>query len=170
VTVPRRIAAILVLSAAIAVAGEAKWPEAIPELKLNDPLGRSFSHLELGARGAVIVVTAPCLSQGDAQFAWDDAFKKAKPAVEGPAIAMLEDMSQSWFRPAVLARMKESYNKTARVLLLLDESGATRKSFGVPENATIAFAFNAEGKLVHVEKGAGTVERVQRLLKAAAGL
>lgn len=155
------------LLAALAAAAN-PWPAALPEIRLRDPLGQVFTGQELAARGVVVLVTAPNLSQGGAQEAWDAAFRGASRQPAGPAVVILEDMTQSWFRHIVLGRMKESYKPGAAIVLLLDEAGTTRKAFGVPENTTVAFAFAPGGKLAAVETALGTVERAQRLLRAAA--
>ena len=163
---PYLIALVSVLAAG---AAEAPWPKALPVLNLNDPLGNAFTQEDLGRRGAVVIATAPCLSQGDAQKAWDVALRGARPNPAGPTIVLIEDMTQSWFRPMVLDRMRDGYKKDNLVRLLLDESGAIRKALGVGENATVAFAFAPGGALVAVETSGGTVERAQVLLKAASG-
>ncbi len=138
----------------------------LPAFTLSDPLGRSFTDTQLSARGAIVVVTAPTLSQGDAQQAWSAALRTLEPGDAGPLRVMLEDMSQSWFRPIVLGKMKESYKPTSPLILLLDEGGLVRKALGVGEVVTVALAFAPGGKLVAVETSAGTAERAKRLLDA----
>lgn len=164
----RAVVVTLTLLSALAAAGEpTPWPGALPALKLKDPLGREFTDAELKARGAVVVVTAPTHAQGGAQQAWNAALQAVKPGAQGPALVFVEDMSQSWFRAAVLAHMKNVYKPSAEQLLLLDEAGATRKAMGVPENATIAFAFAPGGRLVAVQTKEGTVARAEELVRAA---
>lgn len=136
----------------------------VPTFRLLDPLGRSFSNDTVSERGAIIVATAPTHSQGDAQYAWSAALHGLPANSNGPLRIMLEDMSQSWFRPLVLAKMRESYRPTSPVLLLLDEGGLTRKALGVPEAATVAFAIAPGGAIVAVETGFATPERARRLL------
>jgi hypothetical protein len=157
---------VLLVSGAVAAS---VWPEALPDLRLKDPLGKEFTSSQLSERGVVVLVTAPNLSQGATQEAWDAAFRGAKRDPEGPAVVILEDMTQSWFRPLVLGRMKETYKPGASIVLLLDEVGTTRKAFGVPDNTTVAFAFAPGGKRVAVETAGATVERAQKLLTSAAG-
>jgi len=160
-----RWAAALVLGVGVAAWGG--WPDVLPGLRLPDQYGTEFADEPLKARGVVLVVTAPIAAQGDAQRAWHDALGASAADKSGPAVAMLEDMSQSWFRPMVVAEMKRQHPSGAPILLLLDESGATRKAFGVAENATVAFAFAPGGKLVAVETGPASPERALKLLHAA---
>ena len=162
----RSLAALILLGGLVASAGSAGWPDALPRLKLLDPLGTEFNDEQFKNRGVVLIATAPIKDQGDAQQAWHDALE-AHADKTGPAVVMLEDMSQSWFRPIVLARMTELHRPGAPIVLLLDESGATRKNFGVAENATVVFAFSPAGKLVAVETGPASPERALKLLDAA---
>lgn len=162
----RAAAAFLVIASTLAAAGAASpWPGALPRLKLADPLGTEFTDEQLTARGAVFVVTAPTLSQGDTQQGWSAAFKDAPAG----AVVFLQDMTQSYFRPIVISRMKSAYRPGVGSVLLLDETGATRKALGVGENATVVFAFTAGGKLAAVETAGPSAERAERLLRAARG-
>ena len=164
--VPRSFALVLLVAFA-ASAGSPAWPGELPRLRLFDPLDTEFTDARLKPRGVVVVATAPTKAQGDAQEAWHQAFEAQTVDQTGPAVVMLEDMSQSWFRPIVIARMKERYRPGAPITLLLDESGATRRAFGVPENATVAFAFAPGGRLVAVETGSASPARALKLLDAA---
>lgn len=158
----------LVLVLLVASVGAAEpWAQTLPTFRLLDPLDRAFTSAQLAQRGAVVVVTAPTHSQGDAQQAWSDALDTLPADDKGPALVMLEDMSQSWFRGIVLSRMKASYQPGSRLLLLLDEGGRTRKALGVPEARTLAFAFGPGGKLMAVETGEANAERAKKLLEAA---
>ena len=159
--------ALILLVALAAAAGPPAWPEALPSLRLLDPLDTEFTDAQLTPRGVVLVVTAPTHAQGDAQKAWGNALATHAGSKTGPVVVMLEDMSQSWFRPIVIGRMKDAYRPAGSIVLLLDESGATRKALGVAENSTVAFAFAPGGKLVAVETGAASAERALRLLEAA---
>ncbi|MDP3500547.1 MAG: hypothetical protein Q8S33_09445 [Myxococcales bacterium] len=161
-------ALVFVLLSGAASAAE-PWAQTLPAFKLLDPLDRVFTHEPLVARGAVVVVTAPTHSQGDVQKAWSLALRSLPVEDKGPVLVMLEDMSQSWFRPIVLSRMKSSYRPTSRLWLLLDEGGVTRKALGVPEARTLAFAFGPGGKLMAVETGEPTPEGAKRLFEAARG-
>ncbi len=162
----RRGLALVLLSSVATSAGPAPWPDVLPRLRLLDPLGTEFSHEQLTPRGVVLIVTAPTQAQADAQQAWRDALHLHAKYTTGPAVVMIEDMSQSWVRPLVLARMKQVY-RPGGIVLLLDESGATHKSFGVAENSTVAFAFTRGGKLGAVETAPASHERALRLLEAA---
>lgn len=164
----RAALAILLLIAVAASAGPTTaWPDALPRLRLLDPHDTEFTDEQLTRRGVVVIATAPTLSQGDAQKAWSDALEVHTADKSGPALVLLEDMSQSWVRPIVLGRMKAEYRSGARLVMLLDESGATRKALGVRENATVAFAFAPGGKLVAVETGSASPERALKLFEAA---
>ncbi|MBL8920381.1 MAG: hypothetical protein JNJ54_16055 [Myxococcaceae bacterium] len=138
----------------------------LPSFRLVDPLGRTFSDAQLTERGAIVIVTAPTLSQGDAQVAWSDALHALEPGAQGPVRVMLQDMSQSWFRPIVMSKMKEHYRANGPVVLLLDEGGVTRKAFGVGEAVTMGFAIAPGGSVVAVETQVGTPDRAKKLLDA----
>lgn len=155
------------LVAATAGWASPQWVEALPSFRLLDPLERVFTDAHFSEHGAVVVVTAPNLSQGDAQKEWSAVLHQLPVDELGPRLVLLEDMSQSYFRPMVLSTMKSSYRTTSRVVLLLDEEGATRKALKVPESRTIAFAFSPGGKLAAVETGEASLERAQKLLEAA---
>lgn len=144
----------------------AQYAATLPAFRLLDPLGRTFTHDILAHHGAIVVATAPTHSQGDAQYAWSAALHTVQPPTNGPMRVMLEDMSQSWFRPLVLAKMRETYRPTSSVILLLDEGGVTRKLLGVPEASTIAFAIAPGGAVVAIETASATPERAKRLLDA----
>lgn len=156
----------VVLFLALVASAASTWPETLPSLKLKDPLDAEFTDAHFKPRGLVLVATSPIESQGRTQQAWH-AELSTHVDRSGPALVMLEDLSQSWFRPLVLAKMREEYRRGAPIVLLLDESGATRRAFGVAENATVAFAFDRSGKLAAVETGAPTPERTRKLLDAA---
>jgi hypothetical protein len=164
----RRLLLVLLVVATPAGADEG-LARALPAFRLVDPLGRPFTDAELRERGAVVVVTAPTHSQGDAQYAWSAALRSLEVAADGPRLVLLEDMSQSWFRPLVLAKMRESYGPKARLVLLLDEGGLVRKALGVKEATTLALAIAPGGAIVAHETLAGTPVRAQRLLEAVVG-
>lgn len=167
----RRAAAATLALVAVATlaAAPSPWPAALPALRLADPLGTEFTEGQWSARGAVVVVTAPNLSQGGAQQAWTAAFDEVKREGAAPMVVFVEDMSQSYFRPVVISRMKAAYRPGSGLLVLLDESGDAREALGVSENATVAFAFGPGGKLRAVETGAASAERAEALLRSARG-
>lgn len=163
----RRFTFVVALGALAALAGPpSTLAPSLPALTLSDPLGRTFTDATLTARGAIVVATAPTLSQGDAQQAWSAALHALEPGEAGPVRVMLEDMSQSWFRPIVMAKMKEQYRPSSPLVVLLDEGGLIRKALGVGEATTVALAFAPGGKLVAAEAGPATKERAQKLLEA----
>jgi hypothetical protein len=163
---PAAPALLLLLVTAAFGAPPSSFSPTLPAFRLVDPLGRTFSDAALSERGAIVIVTAPTLSQGDAQVAWSEALHVLEPGEQGPVRVMLQDMSQSWFRPIVMSKMKERYRADGPVVLLLDEGGVTRKALGVGEAVTMAFAVAPGGRVVAVETGAGTPERAKKLLDA----
>jgi hypothetical protein len=167
--VPRLAVLMFVLSSLSASAAE-PWAQTLPSFRLLDPLDRAFTHEQLAERGAVVVVTAPTHSQGDAQRGWSAALHSLPADDKGPTLVMLQDMSQSWFRPIVISMMKSRYRPGSRVVLLLDEGGVARKALGVPEARTLALAFGPGGKLMAVETGEPSAERAKTLLDAARGV
>lgn len=165
----RPAAVCLLVFAATTFAGAdspAPFAAALPSFRLVDPLGRTFTEANLTERGAIIIATAPTLSQGDAQVAWSEALHTLEPGEQGPVRVMLQDMSQSWFRPIVMSKMKEQYRADGPLVLLLDEGGVTRKALGVGDAVTVAFACAPGGRVVAVETGTGTPARAKKLLDA----
>jgi hypothetical protein len=162
----RGLPALFLFVALLADAGTERWPSERPSLRLADPHGVEFDEGSLRSRGVVVVATTPTHAQGDAQKAWHDALA---PRLEptGPAIVILEDMSQSWFRSVAVETMKQRHQPGSPIALLLDENGATRRTLGVSENATVVFAFGPSGHLAAVQTGAASPERALELLDAA---
>lgn len=166
----RALAATLALVTFAALgAAPSPWPTVLPALRLADPLGTEFTESQWSTRGAVVVVSAPNVSQGGAQQAWTAAFDGLKREGAAPMVVFLEDMSQSYFRPVVVSRMKAAYRPGSGLLVLLDESGDARQALGVSENATVVFAFGPGRKLRAVETRAATAERAEALLRSARG-
>lgn len=161
----RLTAPTLVLLATAALAGDERWPDTLPAFSLQDVSGVTHTQDDFLAHGGVIIVTAPSLSQGEHQTAWDKALGPYPWPAGGPRFAMVQDMSQSWFRGVVLSSMKERYDPKLQPWLLLDEQGAVRRAFGVGEDLTVAFAFAPGGRRLGVETGQGSKERAARLVK-----
>lgn len=145
------------------------WPDELPALKLLDPTGVSYDEVALKERGAVVIVSTPTPSQGDAQRTWDAMLAPLAGKQEGPTIVIVQDLEQSWMKPVVLAHIKSVY-RTGGIVLLLDDAGALRKALGVGRDTTVAFAFAPGGKRAAVETGKGTIELAQKLVKAARGV
>lgn len=155
----------LCLSAASA--GPSK-PRRLPDFSLRDPVGRLHTRATLARDGVVLVVTAPTVSEEDAQRGWDAQLRKARPRAVGPRLVFVEDLDQSWFPDMAVEAMKESYVPGQDPVLLLDRRGSLRRALGVGEGATVVLVFDARGLLVHAERGEPATAAARRVWAALA--
>ena len=150
------------LSAAATVFAHAETKECpftkrLPDFNLRDPAGTSHTR-GVCRNGAVIIATAPTLKHGDRQREWQQTLKErfADWAPNGPALILLEDMTQSWFKSKALKKMREKYVSGKQPILLIDEQGAVRRALEAKKNAlknrTVVLVYDPDGKLVHWER------------------
>ena len=116
------LAGLLVVTATFGAAAAPK-PRRLPEFSLRDPVGRLHTRATLARAGVVLVVTAPTLSEEDAQRGWEAQLRKARPPEARPRVAFVEDLDQSWFPDTAVEAMKESYVPGQDPVLLLDKLG-----------------------------------------------
>jgi hypothetical protein len=138
----------------------------LPAFTLADPRGAQHGRDALLADdgGLLIIVTAPRMSQGDEQTAWNDAITAAAPA--HARWLLLEDLSQSSFPGTALGRMKDEFDPAVQPLLLIDRDGALRTALGVAEDATVILVYDRHGALVSSETAEASPARAQRLWAA----
>jgi len=148
--------------------GTAGFAQQLPEFCLPDPTGKTHTEESVSEDGVVFVVTAPILSQSDAQEGWAKLLMDAKAGAKAQLV-MLEDMEPSNFKSTARSRMKDSFEPGKEPLVLLDESGKVRDSFKVTEELTAVLVYDRHGKLIHAESGEPSGERASVVWQKAKG-
>ena len=139
---------------------------------LDDPTGASHSQQDIAGKVVVAIFSAPTMSQGDAQERWSDLLAD-EPASKLPTsifLALVEDMSQAGiFKGMALDDMKKQFTKGTRPLVVLDQTGAFFKAFGVPRGKTQILIYDKTSTLRDVEQDLSnqtvTVQRIQAITK-----
>jgi len=156
------------------------YPESVPAFTLNDPAGGSHTNesvLKDIPKGLVVIVTIPNAKHGPMQSRWQSKLMK-KNWPEGMKMLLIEDLSQSGMvKDKAQKGMKDGFKPGKEPLLLVDETGAVRRTFGVEQDMTVCLVFDKTGKLVHSEDAQSSlegtepsVEAVQRVQKVMANL
>lgn len=144
----------------------------IPKGSLRDPQGILHTSTGQLAQPVVAIFSVPSMAQGGNQEKWSQCLAE-DPKTKLPnsvGLYLIEDMKQSGFSEMARDRMKKEYGKGDRPILLLDETGAIGKEFGIPRNTTCVLVYSRENKLVHSEMGPATDEAVARVRKKVATL
>lgn len=143
-----------------------RFTSQLPNFSLKDPAGKTFTRKDVLKKGGLIlVVTAPILSNKEAQEGWDKNLEKVKSSKA--TLVFLQDMSPSSFKGQALSSMKKEYRPGKEPILLIDEKGELRQKLGVPEKATVVLAYDKKGVLVGSETQAPNASAGERLLKSA---
>ena len=142
----------------------------IGTIKLADPSGAFHSRSEIAGKVVVIIFSIPSMSQGDRQETWagllaDNPKTKVSDAV---GLVLIEDMSQAgMFKGIARDRMKKEFKPDSRPFLILDETGISRKRWGVPENKTQIMIYDKQGLLRDIETNLdlqdATLHRIQAI-------
>lgn len=127
-------------------------PKTLPNFTLADPQGGIHSSTTLVKNGAVIVVTAPTLHDKGAQEGWNKYLNAAKGSCKASFI-FIEDMTASLFKGTAKSEMHKSWKTGDIPILLIDNSGNTRKAFGVARDGTKVFVYDKGGKYVYSYSG-----------------
>jgi len=137
---------------------------------LADPDGKRHSRQEIKGKVVVAIFSAPTMSQGSNQKKWanllaDDPATKVPDTV---ALFLIEDMSQAgWFKGVAKEEMKKDFTEDSRPFLLMDETGAVFKRFGVGKNRTEVLIYDKTGALRDVETDLSdtsvTVQRIKAI-------
>ncbi len=156
-------------------AGEASpFSNQLPTFELQDPAEQLHTQT-ICDNGAVIIATAPTLKHGDQQKSWQKTLRDrcSDWGKKGPALILLEDMTQSWFKGNVRKRMKAKYKSGQQPILLIDEQATFRKALEAQKNSlknkTVVLIYDADGKLVHWEQETvkkADLEKIVKLVKA----
>lgn len=127
----------------------------LPNFTLPDPHGGMHSSSQLAKNGLVLVVTAPTLRDKNAQKGWNKYLVAAKGANKA-SFVFIEDLSVSMFKGIAMKDMKKDWQPGDIPILLIDQTGKTRKTFGVERNTTKVFVYNKSSKLVYTYAGSPT--------------
>ena len=137
----------------------------LPEFSLQDPRGKVFTKKDILGDGAVLVVTAPTLSNKKDQEDWAQDLKETKKKGRG-RLVFLEDMSPSAFKGKARSEMKKRDDPGEDPLLLIDPEGELRKKLGVEEGDTVVLAYDKKGRLVHEERGKPSQKSASQIWKS----
>ncbi len=143
---------------------KSSYAQTLPNFSLKDPAGKRQTKSEIAKNGLVMVVTAPILSNKDAQEGWSKFLTPAKGERKGH-IVFVEDMKPSSFKGKAMSSMKKDYKPGKDPILLVDQQGSLRKKLKVKEKKTVVLVYNKEGKLVASEEGPPSAEAATALWK-----
>jgi hypothetical protein len=139
---------------------------------LADPSGKNHSTQEIKGKVVVAIFSVPSMSQGEVQEKWakllvDQADTKVPDAV---SLILIEDMSQAgMFKGAARTSMKKDFTDDSRPFLILDETGAVFKKFGVPRNHTEILIYDKTGSLRDVEIDLKDTKTTDKRIRAICG-
>jgi len=134
-------------------------PADLPAFKLKDPKGALVASDTFKKSGAVLVFTIPAGAHGDLQTQWARGLTKTWGAKWLPLI-FIEDLSQAPDKAKSLAKLTERYRADRPPLLLVDEAGAVRKSFGIAADTTELVLVLPGGKIAGYIKDEPELEAV----------
>jgi hypothetical protein len=121
---------------------------------LADPSGTTHTRQEVKGKVVVAIFSAPNMSQGSTQEKWSKLLAqdpKTKLS-DSLALVLVEDMSQAGaFKGMALDNMKSQFTPHSRPFLILDQTGAVLKQFGVPRGKTAILIYDKSGTLRDVE-------------------
>ncbi|MDE1169747.1 MAG: hypothetical protein PW734_00835 [Verrucomicrobium sp.] len=136
---------------------------------LKDPDGKTYTAGQLRGKVVVAIFSAPNISQGGTQERWADALA-TNPATKVPdsvALFLVEDMTQAgMFAGMARDSMKKSYTPGTRPILVLDETGAVFRKFGVKRNATELLIYDPHGALRDVETDLSDIPATAKRVRA----
>jgi hypothetical protein len=134
---------------------------------LADPSG--VAHTRREAKGQVIVAifSIPNMSQGSYQEKWANllAHQSDTKLPNSVFLVLFENMAQAgMFKGIARSDMKEQFTKGSRPLVVLDETGAIFKKYGVPDDKTEILIYDKTGALVDVEQDLSATDTTVRRL------
>jgi hypothetical protein len=139
---------------------------------LADPSG--VAHTRREAKGQVIVAifSIPNMSQGNYQEKWANllAHQSDTKVSNRVFLVLFENMAQAgMFKGIARSDMKEQFTRGSRPLVVLDETGAIFKKYGVPPDKTEILIYDKTGALVDVEQNLNdtdtTVQRIHAIIR-----
>ena len=154
----------LVVACAGGIYAGGNYLEKIPDFTLKDPAAGSHtgeSLLKDTKKGLVVIVTIPNAKHGPMQSRWQSKLMK-KNWPEGMKMVLLEDLSQAGMvKEKAEKGMKDGFKPGKEPLLLVDETGEVRRTFGVGQDMTVCLIFDPKGNLVHAEDGQSSIESTE---------
>ncbi len=141
------------------------FAQTLPGFALKDPADVEHTQAQYAKTGLVLIVTIPNVKHGEHQSRWSRWLTKKPWPEEGPALVLLEDLSQSNVKDKALESMKKSFKPGKVPTLLLDHTGDFRKALKVQNDDTVVLIFSKDGKLVLAEAAEPTLESAQRIRK-----
>jgi predicted transcriptional regulator len=139
---------------------------------LVDPSGATHTRQDVAGRVVVAIFSAPNMTQGGRQEKWSDLLStQADTKVSDKvALVLVEDMTQAgMFRGMALDDMKKQFSPKERPFLILDETGAVFKKFGMPENKTGILIYDKKGNLkdaeIDLDDQKTVITRIQAITK-----
>jgi hypothetical protein len=139
---------------------------------LADPSGALHTRRDATDQVIVAIFSIPNMSQGSYQEKWADLLAQ-RPETKLPTsifLALFENMAQAgMFKGIARSDMKKQFTKGSRPLVVLDETGAIFKKYGVPPDKTEILIYDKKGTLRDVEQDLSdqnaTLHRIQVITK-----
>ena len=147
-----------------AAKGNGRYVSAMPSFKLKDPYDKEHSATAFKGKPTVLILTIPNVKHGDRQSRWSRWLKK-KGWPDSVNFVLVQDMSQSNVKDKARASMKKKFKPDTKPLLLLDETGAVRRSFRVQNDETVLLIFDKTGKVIYYCDEKPTIEEARKIKK-----
>jgi hypothetical protein len=139
---------------------------------LDDPSGAAHTRRDATGQVIVAIFSIPNMSQGSYQEKWAKllAHQPDTKLSSSVFLVLFENMSQAgMFKGIARSDMKQQFTKGSRPLVVLDETGAIFKKYGVPSDKTEILIYDKKGALRDVESDLSdadaTVHRIHGISK-----
>jgi hypothetical protein len=157
--------------------GNGSFSTAVPQFTLKDSSGTEHSPDSLYKdTGMLLMITVPNLTQYERQKKWEKWIKKeAWPEQNAPRCVVVEDMSQQEsYKDRARKLIADKGREDTHTLFLIDETGDTRRDFGVAQNETVILLVDSSGTVIHnesddVEPERESAHRIAQQVKRLAG-
>jgi hypothetical protein len=136
---------------------------------LADPSGASHTRHEATGKVIVAIFSIPNMSQGGYQEKWAKllAHQPDTKLPDSVFLVLFENMAQAgMFKGIARSDMKQQFTKGSRPLVVLDETGAIFKKYGVPSDKTEILIYDKSGALVDVEQDLSNTDTTLHRLHA----
>jgi hypothetical protein len=121
---------------------------------LDDPSGVPHTRREAAGQVIVAIFSIPNMSQGSYQEKWSNllADQSDTKLPKSEFLVLFEDMAHAGlFEGIARSDLKKQFTKGSRPLVVLDETGAIFKKYGVPRDKTEILIYDKKGVLRDVE-------------------
>jgi hypothetical protein len=142
---------------------------------LDDPSGAPHTRREAAGQVIVAIFSIPNMSQGSYQEKWSNllADQSDTKLPKSVFLVLFEDMAHAGlFEGIARSDLKKQFTKGSRPLVVLDETGAIFKKYGVPRDKTEILIYDKKGVLRDVEADLSesdsekTVTRIHAITRA----